>query len=873
MQYVIKGRLKDSSGKSSSRYLVEAYADVRLGKDPQLAKDISRDDGTFKLEFDKTSLENFLHREPNVYLKISDLASNKTFNTHVLKNPNQSDSKEEGTNGPLTRNESDQDRFETVVVGSGFGGTVIALTKVNKFLADKKKNPSEKSKKVCILERGQWWVSHEMPSSPEFRTFGKKLTLREYLEKNDFPYRTWAYPDNENGLLELLESVRILDRGGLYDYRAFETVHTIAASGVGGGSLVYTNVTEKPDDMILERWKSELQLTDLGSKEMAPYFEAARAFIGVNKITTTSSIGTFKLARTEAFQHAAEILRQKNPNIIVNEMRKDLNNNTILDENGNPLYDYDAYLSITDLPQRKDVASIFKEAIQDNQGNDSLSMQTVRENIQSNAQFQEHLTEFLRKYATETNACQRQGRCALGCIPGARHTLNKVIYQAIETTNGEHIEVRPLCEAYHIEPLKPNMSASTTSSTTSANEYLYRIYYLQTTADSVEDSISLNNGDLTVDYKFSRQTDKERSVICKELFVSAGSVGSTELLLKSVNSSRPKGEDKLILSPRLGKGFSTNGDLLGIVSPTKNNVATSRGPIVTSAIRFRDENQKLIYTIEDSGVPKMIEPLVNLMLHTTEDLNNTLDNKPDREIANWVSRRVKDFRMFLVEQSLEGLRGFTKNMATIKTWNDVLRGIKIPSLGFPLLPNQPLTDVVLLSGMGSDSSDGEIKLADNWDPKSKSANAINIVFDLDKQKQLFTQMIDSMKGLAKDMGLNGSNSLVIPLYDPGNMARNNTVVLHPLGGCSIGKDRSKGVVNHLGQVFRGDGTDDQGTYHGLYVVDGAIVPTALGVNSSLTIAALAFRIAEECTQDDIQNPKYLPVEAFPINNEIRYMAK
>ena len=87
MQYVIKGTLKDSSGKSLSGYLVEAFADIKLWKDPQLAKDISRDVGEFKIEFDKTSLENILDQEPSVYLKISDLASKKIFKTPVLKNP------------------------------------------------------------------------------------------------------------------------------------------------------------------------------------------------------------------------------------------------------------------------------------------------------------------------------------------------------------------------------------------------------------------------------------------------------------------------------------------------------------------------------------------------------------------------------------------------------------------------------------------------------------------------------------------------------------------------------------------------------------------------------------------------------------------
>ena len=43
-----------------------------------------------------------------------------------------------------------------------------------------------------------------------------------------------------------------MDRRGLYDYRISSKVHTIAGSGVGGGSLVYTNVTEEPDESVID---------------------------------------------------------------------------------------------------------------------------------------------------------------------------------------------------------------------------------------------------------------------------------------------------------------------------------------------------------------------------------------------------------------------------------------------------------------------------------------------------------------------------------------------------------------------------------------------------------------------------------------------
>jgi cholesterol oxidase len=51
----------------------------------------------------------------------------------------------------------------------------------------------------------------------------------------------------------------------------------------------------------------------------------------------------------------------------------------------------------------------------------------------------------------------------------------------------------------------------------------------------------------------------------------------------------------------------------------------------------------------------------------------------------------------------------------------------------------------------------------------------------------------------------------------------------------MGISSQNGVVDHAGQVF---------SYPGLYVADGAIIPEAIGLNPSKTIAALAERIAD-----------------------------
>src|SRR5690606_42057136 len=55
---------------------------------------------------------------------------------------------------------------------------------------------------------------------------------------------------------------------------------------------------------------------------------------------------------------------------------------------------------------------------------------------------------------------------------------------------------------------------------------------------------------------------------------------------------------------------------------------------------------------------------------------------------------------------------------------------------------------------------------------------------------------------------------------------------HCIGGCVMGEDAARGVVDAQHRVFG---------YRGLYVVDGSAVGANLGVNPSLTITALAER--------------------------------
>ncbi|MFL5841119.1 MAG: GMC family oxidoreductase [Thermoleophilaceae bacterium] len=58
---------------------------------------------------------------------------------------------------------------------------------------------------------------------------------------------------------------------------------------------------------------------------------------------------------------------------------------------------------------------------------------------------------------------------------------------------------------------------------------------------------------------------------------------------------------------------------------------------------------------------------------------------------------------------------------------------------------------------------------------------------------------------------------------------------HPLGGCRMAESKDLGVVNDLCEVFDNEG---------LFCIDSSAIPSSLGVNPSLTIAAVSERAAE-----------------------------
>ena len=162
-------------------------------------------------------------------------------------------------------------RYDVVVIGSGFGGSVAAL------------RLAEKGYSVAVLEAGRRFADDELPET--------SWRVRRFL---------WA---PRLGCYGIQRITLLRPAGG----RGSGTgVLVLSGAGVGGGSLVYANTLYEP----LPAFYDDPQWRDIADwrSELAPYYDRAKRMLGVT--TYPLETGADRAMRTVAERMgAAETFR------------------------------------------------------------------------------------------------------------------------------------------------------------------------------------------------------------------------------------------------------------------------------------------------------------------------------------------------------------------------------------------------------------------------------------------------------------------------------------------------------------------------------------------------------------------------------------
>jgi cholesterol oxidase len=131
------------------------------------------------------------------------------------------------------------EHFDTVIVGSGFGASVVAYQ-----LA--------KDQTVCVLERGKKYPPGSFPRSPR-----------------DVARNFWDPP---SGLF------------GMFDLWSFRSFEALVSSGVGGGSLIYANVLIRKDpNWFVDEQPDGCRPWPISYEDLAPHYNKVEKMLGAQR--------------------------------------------------------------------------------------------------------------------------------------------------------------------------------------------------------------------------------------------------------------------------------------------------------------------------------------------------------------------------------------------------------------------------------------------------------------------------------------------------------------------------------------------------------------------------------------------------------------
>jgi cholesterol oxidase len=514
--------------------------------------------------------------------------------------------------------------FDVVIVGSGFGGAVCAY------------RLAQAGASVLVLERGRRWNPGNFPRKPA---------------------DPWIWDDR-----------RVEACHGWFDFRVFPNMSVVQGAGVGGGSLVYANISvDAKADTFQQGWPPEITFDMLQEQ-----YAKVGHMLELQPVPQPQWPERTKLLR-EAADKAGYL----------NKFR--------------PL----------DLAVRFDPGWHYGLDDPYNHGRSRETTNVV---------------------GVKQGTCVHLGNCDIGCDVNARNTLD-LNYLKGATDAGATI--RPLHIVRRVAPIQGG----------------YEVF-----ADEIVEGTPVSL--------------RPARVSAKTVVLSAGSLGSTEILLRSRDAGGLPNA-----SARLGFGWSSNGDFLtpALHFLREEPVDPTHGPTITAAIDLLGgefEGQKIF--VEDGGLPDLARAWL-------QDLATEDSTDPQKQ-------RV------------------------ILTLLPILSGGRF------------LQHVMPWFAQARDAADGRLSLEDgqlhlDWDVTASRPT-------MDAVAAIHRKLAYVTRG--------------IPITPITWTAGQDLITPHPLGGCNMGVSADTGVVDHGGEVF---GHPD------LFVADGAVVPRAIGLNPSKTIAALAEYIA------------------------------
>lgn len=772
-----------------------------------------------------------------------------------------------------------EQKHNVVVIGSGFGGTMTALS-IGRAFRDRKKGET-----VHILERGTWWTT------PVATVQDVDVRTPEHLRSNgQRAVQFWPSADHTTGLLDIVGRCfkRESNPDGLYDITEFgvewtglfarlrralfglkksDGLRIVHASGVGGGSLLYSNVTIRPPEPLFKT--APWQAISWDEAERNDYYELARQAIGYGVL--------FALDHRANAKQPSSIL---GPAAAVNT---GLSNIVARSAGLKPTLPPTANLrdDVRKLPLKQDKkdtslwidrARVFQATMEEAAARNDLSPKpdewgTVDSSINDlppasipATQLGKNPPDLSQPLNGGKNYCQRMGRCTAGCLPGARHTLNKQLMKAMfGPADNTVLGHTPLAPAPPTPPQlpSPKIDLKDTLSLTALAE----VSHVEVVQDGAWSGYRIHYSTRDPDDPGRKPTPQ--TMLADKVILAAGVVGTVEILLRSRNEKKTLPN----VSEALGRGFSTNGDYIGFVQHTKEPVHLVKGPVTTSYAFFNrdkvpaDNHAGLFHTVEDNGIPPALA--ANL------DFGLDLAGQPRRRsgIGTNLAKSVRTgshrsrwmvTRLWL-KLAMHRFGDYVRNLFRERT--DRTEDF--------ISEDEHTAHTMCVTAFGHAQYEGRFRLGKRGKETALRMDCVNgpsLARD-----PIYAEIENTAAGnlspLFTDSGQKFSDPFVSPALKA--LGQASLMITHPLGGAVIGPLEVKspsaandkllvfdpgrkrvGVVDEYGRVY--DVTkhgSKQPFYDGLYVADAAVIPTALGVNPSLTISALALRIADNIVEN------------------------